>query len=254
VKSNDLSFSKDVADTIGVEAAIILKFIEDNKITTNSLEDISEIILEKFSFMEEKEIVSSIEKIAGLGLIKIKSDKYHKVKLKLPHRSGSNKSNIMNSDWEPSSEAIEVLELGGIDIDFASLKLKEFRIYWTEKKVYKDNWNSVFINYIRKEWVQFNSKNKGMPYTMADDWMPSSSALDILELSEIKKDTALHYLSEFILFWKDNGAALKTWNVKFVDFVKRKEIGSYNSKNEPGKFTKTFKERKSDQSWAEEIE
>ena len=254
MKSNDLSFSQDVAETIGVEAAIILKFIEDNKITSNSLEDISEIILEKFSFMEEKKIVSSIEKIAGLGLIKIKSDKYHKVKLKLPHRSGSNKSNIMNSDWEPSSEAIEVLELGGIDIDFASLKLKEFSIYWKEKKVHKDNWNSVFINYIRKEWVQFNSKNKGMPYTMADDWMPSSSALDILELSEIKKDTALNYLSEFILFWKDNGAALKTWNVKFVDFVKRKEIGSYNSKNEPGKFTKTFKERKSDQSWAEEIE
>ena len=254
MKSNDLSFSKDVADTIGIEAAIILKFIEDNKITSNSLEDISEIILERFSFMEEKKIISSIEKIAGLGLIKIKFDKYNKVKLKLPHRSGSNKSNTMNSDWEPSREAIEVLELGGINIDFASLKLKEFRIYWKEKKVYKDNWNSVFINYIRKEWVQFNSKNKGMPFTMADDWMPSSSALDILELSEIKKDTALNYLSEFILFWKDNGAALKTWNVKFVDFVKRKEIGSYNSKNEPGKFTKTFKERKSDQSWAEEIE
>ena len=254
MKSNDLSFSKDVADTIGIEAAIILKFIEDKKITSNSLEDISEIISERFSFIEEKKIISSIEKIAGLGLIKIKFDKYNKVKLKLPHRSGSNKSNTMNSDWEPSSEAIEVLELGGIDIDFAYLKLKEFRIYWKEKKVYKDNWNSVFINYIRKEWVQFNSKNKGMPFTMADDWMPSSSALDILELSEIKKDTALNYLSEFILFWKDNGAALKTWNVKFVDFVKRKEIGSYNSKNEPGKFTKTFKERKSDQSWAEEIE
>ena len=254
MKSDNLSFSKDVADTIGVEAAIILKFVEDNEITSNSIEDIAEIISEKFSFIEEQKIISSLEKIAGLGLIKIKSDKYRKVKLKLPHRLGTNKSNIMNSDWEPSSEAIEVLELGGIDIDFASLKLKEFRIYWKEKKAQKDNWNSVFINYVRKEWVQFNSKNKGMPHTMADDWMPSSSALDILELSEIKKDTALNYLSEFILFWKDNGAALKTWNVKFVDFVKRKEIGSYNSKNEPGKFTKTFKERKSDQSWAEEIE
>jgi len=254
VKSDNLSFSKNVADTIGVEAAIILKFIEDNKITSNSIEDIAEIISEKFSFMEEQKIVGCIEKIAGLGLIKIKSDKYHKVKLKLPQRSRSNKSNIMDSDWEPSREAIEVLELGGIDIDFASLKLKEFRVYWKEKKSQKDNWNSVFINYVRKEWVQFNSKNKGMPHTMADDWMPSSSALDILELSEIKKNTALNYLGEFILFWKDNGAALKTWNVKFVDFVKRKEIGSYNSKNEPGKFTKTFKERKSDQSWAEEIE
>ena len=254
MKSDNLSFSKDVADTIGVEAAIILKFVEDNEITSNSIEDIAEIISEKFSFIEEQKIISSLEKIAGLGLIKIKSDKYRKVKLKLPHRFGTNKSNIMNSDWEPSSEAIEVLELGGIDIDFASLKLKEFRIYWKEKKAQKDNWNSVFINYVRKEWVQFNSKNKGMPHTMADDWMPSSSALDILELSEIKRETALSYLGEFILFWKDNGAALKTWNVKFVDFVKRKEIGSYNSKNEPGKFTKTFKERKSDQSWAEEIE
>ena len=254
MKSDNLSFSKDVADTIGVEAAVILKFIEDNKISSNSIENIAEIILDNFSFMEEQKIVSSIEKIANLGLINIKSDKKHKVQLKLPQKSRSNKLNILDSDWEPSREAVEVLELGGIDLDFAFLKLKEFKIYWREKKVQKDNWNSVFINYIRKEWVQFNSKNKGMPHTMADDWIPSSSALDILELSEIKKETALSYLSEFILFWKDNGAALKTWNVKFVDFVKRKEIGSYNIKNEPGKFTKTFKERKSDQSWAEEIE
>ena len=252
--SDKLSFSKDVADTIGVEAAVILKFIEDNKISLNSIEDIAEIISEKFSFMEEQKIVSSIEKIVGLGLIKIKSDKYHKVKLKFPHKSKLDKSNILDSGWEPSREAIEVLELGGIDLDFVYLKLKEFRIYWKEKNVQKDNWNSIFINYIRKEWVQFNSKTKGMPFIMADDWMPSSSALDILELSEIKKETALSYLGEFILFWKENGAALKTWNVKFVDFVKRKEIGSYNDKNEPGKFTKTFKERKSDQSWAEEIE
>ena len=254
MNSDNLSFSKDAADTIGVEAAVILKFIEDNKITSNSIEDIVEIILDKFSFMEEKKIVSSIEKIVDLGLIKIKSDQHSKVQLKLPRRSGSSKLNKMHSKWEPSREAVEVLELGGIDIDFASLKLKEFRVYWEEKRIQKDNWNSVFINYVRKEWVQFNSKNKGMPHTMDDDWIPSTSALDILELSEIKKDTALSYLNEFILFWKDTGAAFKTWNVKFVDFVKRKEIGSYNSKNEPGKFTKTFKERKSDQSWAEEIE
>ena len=202
--SDKLSFSKDVADTIGVEAAVILKFIEDNKISLNSIEDIAEIISAKFSFMEEQKIVSSIEKIAGLGLIKIKSDKYHKVKLKFPHKSKLDKSNILDSGWEPSREAIEVLELGGIDLDFVYLKLKEFRIYWKEKNVQKDNWNSIFINYIRKEWVQFNSKTKGMPFIMADDWMPSSSALDILELSEIKKETALSYLGEFILFWKEN--------------------------------------------------
>ncbi len=128
MESDNLSFSKDVADTIGVEAAVILKFIEDNKISSNSLEDLAEIILEKFSFMGVQKIVSSIEKIAGLGLIKIKSDKNLKAQLKLPQKSRSDKSNILDSDWKPSREAIEVLELGGIDLDFASLKLKEFRI------------------------------------------------------------------------------------------------------------------------------
>ena len=44
MKSDNLSFSKDVADTIGVEAAIILKFVEDNEITSNSIEDIAEIM------------------------------------------------------------------------------------------------------------------------------------------------------------------------------------------------------------------
>ena len=254
MKSDNFSFSKDAADTLGVEAAIILKFIEDNNISLKSIEEITEVLKEKFSFMDEQKIVNSIEKIVGLGLIKSSPGKYSKVKLKIPNRSGPKKLSFMDADWEPSKEVIEVLELGGIDVDFALLKLKEFKIYWNEKKAEKNNWNSIFINYIRKEWVQFNSKSKGMPYTMVDDWIPSNSALDVLELSEIRKETALGYLNEFILFWKDNGAALKTWNVKFVDFVKRKEIGSYNSKNEPGKFTKTFKERKSDQSWAEEID
>ena len=64
MKSDNFSFSKDVADTIGVEAAVILKFIEDNKISSNSLEDLAEIILEKFSFMEEQKIVSSIETVS----------------------------------------------------------------------------------------------------------------------------------------------------------------------------------------------
>ena len=36
MESDNLSFSKDVADTIGVEAAVILKFIEDNKISSSS--------------------------------------------------------------------------------------------------------------------------------------------------------------------------------------------------------------------------
>ena len=40
----------------------------------------------------------------------------------------------------------------------------------------------------------------------------------------------------------------------FIDFVKRKELGSYNVKNEPGQFTKNFQERQDDKSWTEEFD
>ena len=84
---------------------------------------------------------------------------------------------------------------------------------------------------------------------------------DILNLSEINKDSALRYLREFILYWKDKGSAFTTWNSKFIEHVKRRhmmsnEIGNdeENKKySEPGKYKKDFKTRKNDNTWAKEI-
>ena len=54
VKSDNLCFQKNVADTIGVEAAVILRFIEENKISASSIEDIVEIISEEFFYGRER--------------------------------------------------------------------------------------------------------------------------------------------------------------------------------------------------------
>ena len=63
-------------------------------------------------------------------------------------------------EWLPSPETYEVLELGGISRDFSESKIKEFRLYWIEKNLKKDNWNIIFINFVRKSWVEFNSENQ----------------------------------------------------------------------------------------------
>ena len=84
---------------------------------------------------------------------------------------------------------------------------------------------------------------------------------DILNLSEINKDSALRYLREFILYWKDKGSAFTTCNSKFIEHVKRRhmmsnEIGNdeENKKySEPGKYSQDFKTRKNDNTWAKEI-
>ena len=154
-------------------------------------------------------------------------------------------------------------EPDNIDKEFIENKVNEFKMYWMEKNQVRDNWNVLFVDFIRREWVKENSENKGLPVCIDETWMPSSDAIDILELANVSKNDALKHLKEFILYWKENGTALRSWNSKFVDFVKRKEfIGSYEEKNdkknnrhnEPGEFSQKFKERTKDDSWAENLE
>ena len=148
-----------------------------------------------------------------------------------------------------------------ISDEFCDLKLKEFKIYWIERGQKKNNWNMTFIDFIRREWAKENSSNKGLPYTIDENWYPDDDVFDILNLSEITKDSALKYLREFNLYWKDKGTAFTTWNSKFIDHVKRRHIMDGNiSKNEeskkysePGKYKQDFKARKNDNSWAKEI-
>ena len=100
-----------------------------------------------------------------------------------------------------------------------------------------------------------------MPYTITEKWFPDEDVFDILNLSDITKDSALKYLREFILYWKDKGSAFTTWNSKFIDHVKRRHMMidnmTNNEKNkkhlEPGKYTQDFKTRKNDDTWANEI-
>ena len=164
-------------------------------------------------------------------------------------------------DWHPSDDTLEIIKMTSITNDFMNLKLKEFRIYWTERGQKKNNWNITFLDFIRREWAKENNSNKGLPYTINEKWFPDEDVFDILNLSDITRDSALKYLREFILYWKDKGTAFTTWNSKFIDHVKRRHMINVNMSNneknkeyiEPGKYTKDFKTRKNDTTWANEI-
>ncbi|MDA8999412.1 DnaT-like ssDNA-binding domain-containing protein, partial [Gammaproteobacteria bacterium] len=133
--------------------------------------------------------------------------------------------------------------------------------YWLERGQERNNWNTSYIDYIRREWAKEKSSNRGLPFTLDSSWTPSEDVFDILELSEISKESASKYLREFILYWKENGSAFTTWNSKFIEHVKRRHLGSQNTNNEeskkhsePGKYSKDFATRREDSSWASEIE
>jgi len=256
-----LSFSAEVAETLGIESAIILDLYKQNKLDNiSSYEDLINSILKHISFIEISIIKSSLDKLIKFDLIKMADSKIEK-KYKVKSPGVNQETNKLNNDWTPSTETKEIINMAEISDEFCDLKLKEFKIYWIERGQKKNNWNMTFIDFIRREWAKENSSNKGLPYTIDENWYPDDDVFDILNLSEITKDSALKYLREFNLYWKDKGAAFTTWNSKFIDHVKRRHIMNDNiSKNEenkkysePGKYKQDFNARKNDNSWAKEI-
>ena len=69
--------------------------------------------------------------------------------------------------------------------DFINLKLKEFKVYWTERGQKKNNWNITFLDFIRREWAKENNSKKSLTYTIDEKCFPDDDVFDILNLSEI---------------------------------------------------------------------
>ena len=271
MKEDLFTFSVQEAETLGIECAVVLaaaKTIQTNLFAPN---EIAINLEEKIPFLDNQKILKHIMRLIDLKLIssEVSFDKNDASRgknlytLKLPSNNPNAGKRKLDSYWKPSSQAFEVLGMGKINKKFIESKLNEFKMYWLEKNQVRDNWNVLFVDFIRREWVKENSENKGLPVCIDENWSPSSDAFDILELANVSKKDALKHLKEFILYWKENGTALRSWNSKFVDFVKRKEfIGAYEEKNdkknyrnnEPGEFSQKFKERTKDDSWAENLE
>ena len=260
-KGENLSFSKEVAETLGLECAIIFNLFKEIESSDISSQDrLLAYAVNALPFIDPLKIKKSIDKLNQFNLIDFDKESSKKdYVMKKP--SKNLESRQIDPDWQPSEDTLEIVKMTSISNDFMNLKLKEFRIYWTERGQKKNNWNITFLDFIRREWAKENNSNKGLPYTINEKWLPDEDVFDILNLSDISRDSALKYLREFILYWKDKGTAFTTWNSKFIDHVKRRHMINANMSNneknkeyiEPGKYTKDFKTRKNDTTWANEI-
>ena len=271
MKEDLFTFSIQEAETLGIDCAIVLAAAKTIKTELASPDEITTSLKEKIPFLEEQKILKNIKRLIDLKLISSESisrknepnRNKNLYSLKLPSNNLNAGKRKLEHSWAPSAQAFEVLGMGKINKEFIESKVNEFKMYWLEKNQVRDNWNVLFVDFIRREWVKENSENKGLPACIDHNWLPSSDAFDILELANVSRNDALKHLKEFILYWKENGTALRSWNSKFVDFVKRKElIGAYEEKNdkktirhnEPGDFSQEFEKRTKDNSWAENLE
>ena len=132
------------------------------------------------------------------------------------------KTKPMNKGWLPDDDAKNILVRSGIDEGFIDKEVPEFILYWTERKEESDIWNSKFIAHIRRQWGRFKDvkENDDLPSKMISDWSPNEDFFDILELTDIPKEFAENSKPEFIMYWKETGQSLTSWNSKFLQHVK----------------------------------
>ena len=132
------------------------------------------------------------------------------------------KTKPIEKNWIPDDDAKEILIKSGINEEFIDKEVPEFVLYWTERKEESDIWNSKFIAHIRRQWGRFKDikENEDKPSKMSFEWSPNNDFFDILELTNIPKEFAEIAKPEFIMYWKETGQTLTSWNSKFLQHVK----------------------------------
>lgn len=128
----------------------------------------------------------------------------------------------LDNNWQPSADALEIMERGGIARDFIEESIPEFVLYWRERGSEVRELNSKFIQHIRIQWARFTSslEHSTEPRRISEQWQPAEDVFDILRLSHIDIEFARSLLPEFIVYWRDSNQAHTSWNSKFLQHVK----------------------------------
>lgn len=125
----------------------------------------------------------------------------------------------MTRDWQPSEHTWEQMRRLAINPSFAAELLPEFIYKWLERGGHSARWGEQFIEYARIEWAYYCQGIEKNPIAkpISRNWQPSSDCLGhLLNQCEIDREFALGLVPEFRLYWREQGAARKSWDAVFV--------------------------------------
>jgi len=152
---------------------------------------------------------------------------------------------LIDNNWQPSEDARSILKGLEIGNSFIESLLPEFILFWKEKRIKSNSWNSIFLNHAKKQWARKNFKldSDKEDQPMSKDWLPSEDCIKVLEVTNIPVDFIESKIPEFRLYWIDAGEISPNWNNKFINFIK-------NSWEKDSKKSSNILERLANTEWA----
>ena len=165
----------------------------------------------------------------------------------------------MDQAWLPEAATMEILVKAGVDENFIQDCVSEFILFWMEKGVAHNTWNTKFVAWVRRQWARFSSSlsHPTDPIPMQEGWLPAEDVYDILHMANIDKPFAQSLVQEFVLYWRDTRQLHTSWNSKFLQHAKHlwskrlngQSTGAATSQRDYAANT-SIEEQLTDSSWA----
>ena len=215
-----LSFSKDIATTLGLSEAVLLEVLKKFQIEGKNLEELHSLL----PFWSKKELLDHLDSLLSKGLI-VKSDETAKsiFSIKKNHSDSREKSS-MESTWQPDKGLLDQIQEYGIPEEFSYSLVDDFKHLNKEKDEKNKSWGIKFLRFVIKQWrhkeVSDNQKKKRKP--IEANWKPEDEAREILVRSGIDNKFIDEEIPEFVLYWSERKEESDIWNSKFISHVRRK--------------------------------
>lgn len=235
IPDRQLTFSPELAETIGLEEAVLLQALgslleNDRGWTAINLSQLQRTL----SFWSADHIARLINKLVSLGILRQRpGESAGSVMLSALTDEPESVASITalsttpqhNMTWQPSTAVEELLSLNhGIPRQFIERATTQF-LPGEGREV-----DTQFRQFVLGRWREHQQSQTprttafeiNQPLPFGRDWVPSQDALDILSQAGIDIVFAESVRAEFILYWSERGGPPKEVNSRFVEHVRRR--------------------------------
>ena len=234
---NHQVFSKDIAESIGLEEAIIFETIKSQEIKRISIKELIKFL----SYIPETKIARCLQKLKKLNLVELNND-FASLKIikTRPVKTKSTRDNPSSFLREITFQAKQ-LGVKKKTIQSNLENLKKQLSSSKQKNIIRDG----ILKFLVAEQKKVNKLNylPNLKKPIEKTWLPNMDAVSILKSAEVSEEFITNSIPEFILFWREKNFKSDSWNTLFVNHVRKewaKFTNKINDKNKPKKMTSSW--------------
>ena len=252
VPERQLVFSPGLAATIGLEEAILLQHLQalfehcDADVRANRawLRVERAYLLRTLPFWEPLDLHRITRSLVDKGVLLMESPPLHSAEVLVfainepapaprplpvpaePRAPTRRSPAPLPVHWSPSEDLLQLLAMNHkIPRQFALDQLEDFIFYWRERGETSHAWENKFRQHVTSNWrrhQQSQAEAFRIPEKtrLDNDWRPSLDAMEIMERAGIDRDFIEESIPEFILYWRERGAAPRELNSRFIQHIR----------------------------------